>query len=200
MPVSGIRVASERAQEPEVVELTRRARAGQLDAFEALVCQTQAAVTSVVSRILNGQDDVEDVVQEVYIQAYQHIGSFRGDALFSTWIHRIALNTSLKRLKQINRKSGVSLDDPDNGLADRLVSDPDLDPKAVILSHERDEYIRRAVAALSEKHRVVVILRFFEDYSCEEIARVLGCSIGTVWSRLHYACRHLRDALGWFQE
>ncbi len=198
--VSGIPTLSAGAPDMESHELVHRARAGDLRAFEALVRETQGAITSVVARIIDGQDDVDDVVQDVYVQAFQHLSAFRGESQFSTWLHRIAVNTSLKRLKQIRRKGSLSLDDPENGLADHLHGAPELDPRTVVMQKERDEAVRRAVSTLPEKHRVVVVLRYFNDYSCEEIANVLGCSVGTVWSRLHYACKQLKNTLGWVLE
>jgi RNA polymerase sigma-70 factor, ECF subfamily len=177
-----------------------RARQGDLQAFEELVKESQGAVTAVIARIIDGRDDLDDVVQDVYIQAFQNLRSFRGDARFSTWIHRIAVNTALKRLKQIRRKTGISLDDPNTGLAESLESDPDQSPQDVALRRDREAAIRKAVSALSEKHRIVVMLRFYDDYSCDQIARILGCSVGTVWSRLHYGCKQLRASLQWVQE
>lgn len=198
--VSGIPTVSSPALEAGAHELVHRARAGDLRAFEDLVRETQGAITAVVARIIDGQDDVDDVVQDVYVQAFQHLGSFRGESQFSTWLHRIAVNTSLKRLKQIRRKGSLSLDDPENGLADHLHGEPGLDPRAIVMKQERDDAVRRAVSTLPEKHRVVVVLRYFNDYSCEEIANLLGCSVGTVWSRLHYACKQLKNTLGWVLE
>ena len=198
--VNGVRTIREQTPDVALSALVRQAQCGDLGAFEQLVRESQSAITSVVARIIDGQDDIDDVVQDVYVQAFEHLRSFRRESRFSTWLHRIAVNTSLKRLNQIQRKRGVSLDDPDNGLAERLESSPSDDPGSIVLQKERDEAVRQAVSALSEKHRVVVILRYFEDYSCQDIAEILGCSIGTVWSRLHYGCRQLRGMLEWVLE
>ncbi|HET6386599.1 MAG TPA: sigma-70 family RNA polymerase sigma factor [Armatimonadota bacterium] len=200
LPLRAFQSATEHAPDADARDLVRSACSGDLKAFEELVLESQAAVTGVVSRIIERPEDVDDVVQDVYIQAFQHLRSFRGESRFSTWIHRIAVNTALKRLKQMRRKANISLDDPDTGLAETLESDPAEAPPDVLLKHEREHAVREAVSELSEKHRIVVTLRYFDDYSCEEIAAMLGCSVGTVWSRLHYACRQLRTRLGWVVE
>src|SRR6185437_4908114 len=132
--------------EGDLHAFVRRAQSGDLAAFETLVRETQGPITAVVSRILNSPDDVDDLVQDVYIQAFQHLRSFRGDARFSTWIHRIAVNMALKRLKQIRRKTSLSLDDPDTGLAETLESETTEAPPEVVLLHEREDAIREAVS------------------------------------------------------
>ena len=198
--LGGIQSAAERVPDVRAHDLVSRARDGDLRAFEELVRETQGAITSLVARMLDGRDDVDDVVQDVYLQAFQHLKSFRGEARFSTWLHRIAVNTCLKRLKQARRRPTLSLDDPDTGLSERLACDPSLDPRTAVLLNERDDAVRSAVARLSQRHRVVVVLHYFEDIPCEEIAQIVGCSVGTVWSRLHYACKQLRKALGWVVE
>jgi len=92
----------------------------------------------------------------------------------------------------------ISIDDPDTGLDKSLSSANGEDlAQSGALDRVRNAEIRKAVDRLPEKHRVVVILHYFEGHSCEEIAAILNCSVGTVWSRLHYACKKLRGQLGW---
>lgn len=200
MPLGTARAPAVETENTGDQSLVDRARAGDLEAFEQLFRETHASVAGIVARLIERPDDVDDVVQDVYLQAYQRLDAFRGDARFSTWIYRIAVNTSLKRRKQLKLRNSASLDDPDTGLADRLESNPDEAPPDRVLKQERETAVRNAVAALPEKHRVVVTLRYFEDLSCEEIARILNCSVGTVWSRLHYASKQLQKSLKWLQE
>ncbi|MHB0913736.1 MAG: RNA polymerase sigma factor [Armatimonadota bacterium] len=161
------------------IGLVRRAQAGDASAFGDLVELHQRAVYGIVSRMVP-RDEVDDLVQEAFVAAWRSIGRFRGDAKFSTWLHTIAVNTTLKRVREMKRKYAVSLDD---GLYEVASSER--------LPDERNEEVRRAVDALPEKQRIVVVMHYFEQYSCEEIAAVLRCSVGTVWSRLHYACKKL---------
>ena len=178
------------------IELVRRAASGDLGAFETLVTRHQRSVYGIVSRMVRVRDEVDDVVQDVFLLAFRSLGKFRGDAMFSTWLHSIAVNTTLKHLKRSRKWAAPSLDDPEMGLADNLpASTPDPGDQAE--ANVRHEMIRMEVDRLPDKHKAVLVLYYFEEYSCEEIARVLGCSVGTVWSRLHYACKKLRGKLEW---
>ncbi|MHB0998344.1 MAG: RNA polymerase sigma factor [Armatimonadota bacterium] len=172
--------------------LVRRAQAGDTAAFGDLIERHQRAVYGVVSRMVTSRDDVDDLAQDIFISAYKSIGSFRGDARFSTWLHTIAVNTTLKRMKSLKRGNAMSLDDADNGLAATLPDDGVLSPSESLQKSARDESVRKAIDTLPDKHKMVVVMHYFEHNSCEEIAEILGCSVGTVWSRLHYACRKLK--------
>lgn len=156
----------------------------------------QRAVYGIVSRIAPCRDDVDDLVQDIFVLAYRSIGSFRGDSNFGTWLHTIAVNTTLKQLKRSKKRQAVSIDDPDTSLIDYLPAD-NPDPAEVAQSKARNTQVRKAIDSLPDKQRVVVTLHYFEDYTCEEIAQILHCSVGTVWSRLHYACRKLKGRLDW---
>jgi RNA polymerase sigma-70 factor (ECF subfamily) len=179
------------------VTLVARARNGDVGAYGDLVVRYQTSVYGVVSRMVTNRDDVDDIVQEVFVTAYKSIGSFRGEAAFSTWIYRIAVNSTIKQMKKIKVRQAVSIDDPNAGLYDVLESPGGDGPERAAERRERDEALRNAVKALPDKHRVVVALHYFENLSCEEIAKLVGCSVGTVWSRLHYACKKLQGQLDW---
>jgi RNA polymerase sigma-70 factor (ECF subfamily) len=185
--------------QPTDSELVLRAVDGDLSAYGELVNRHQRAVYSLVSRMVMSRDDVDDLVQDVFVLAYKSLGNFRRDAAFSTWLHRIAVNTSIKHIRKMKIRQTTSVDDCEF-LADAvLVSAPEEGPAVIAEDSERRESVRRAVEKLPEKHRVVVTLRYFEDRTCEEIAAILDCSVGTVWSRLHYACKQLRGQLGWLE-
>jgi len=177
-------------------DMVRRARGGDQDAFASLVERHQRSVYSVVSRMLRERDEVDDVVQDVFVLAFRSLAKFRGDAMFSTWLHSIAVNTTLKHLKKAKRRLAASLDDPEAGIANCIPATTP-DPADQVAEAGHCDIVRREVAQLPDKHKAVVVLYYFEEYSCEEIARVLGCSVGTVWSRLHYACKKLRGRLDW---
>jgi len=180
-------------------DLVRQAAAGDMAAFETLVERHQRSVYSVVSRMVRERDEVDDVVQDVFVLAFRSLARFRGDAMFSTWLHSIAVNTSLKHLKRAKRRSAVSLDDPDFGMGDSIAAETP-DPGDQAEASVRQETIRREIAQLPDIHQAVIVLYYFEEKSCEEIGAILGCSVGTVWSRLHYACRKLRGRLDWLTE
>ena len=168
-----------------------------MEAYEELVSRHQRAVYSIVSRMARNRDDVDDLVQDVFVLAYRSIHSFRGDSSFGTWLGAIAVNTTLKHMKRSKARQAVSIDDPDTGLGDMLVASDQPGPEDAAEARMRSDEVRKAIDALPEKQRTVVILHYFEDKTCEEIAATLRCSVGTVWSRLHYACKKLRGQLDW---
>jgi len=182
------------------LDLVLRAQAGEAAAFGELVDRYQKAVYGIVSRMVHTREDADDLVQDVFVSAYQAIGSFRRDAKFSTWLHAIAVNTTLKRLKKMKRQSTVSMDDPATGLASMIRAENNPSPAESLRENEQNKAVRRAVESLPDKQRIVVVMHYFEQYSCEEIAAALKCSVGTVWSRLHYACKKLHAELRWLEQ
>ena len=181
-------------------DLVKQCRMGDAGAYSALLQRYQRAIYGIVSGMIRNRDDVDDIVQEVFVLAYRSLSSFRGDAAFSTWLYRIAVNTSIKQMKKIRNRHAASIDDPDTGLADVLMSPESNRPDKLTEQNARASALREAVRTLPEKHRAVVVLHYFQDLSCDQIAGVLGCSVGTVWSRLHYACRKLQGQLNWLAD
>jgi RNA polymerase sigma-70 factor (ECF subfamily) len=193
---TGTRSLDVNAGEETDATLVARVGDGDIGAFGELVNRHQRAVCSVVSRMIDCRDDVDDIVQDVFVTAFRSMPTFRGQAAFSTWLYRIAVNTAIKQMKKMKLRQAASIDDPFNGLAESIES-PGGGPETVAERKERSAAIRRAVRELPEKHRVVVVLHYFENMSCSDIADIVGCSVGTVWSRLHYACRSLQGRLDW---
>jgi RNA polymerase sigma-70 factor (ECF subfamily) len=168
---------------------------GRRDAFGELVSRYQGRLYNAAVRLVDNQDDAADVVQEAFLNAYQSLHTFKGDAEFFTWLYRIAFNSaiSLKR----KRRAVVSLDaggrdgplDPD---------DPSeyVRPGAALERSEDEAQLRDALERLSHEHREVLVLKDIEGYKYEEIAAILDVPIGTIRSRLHRARLELRDLLG----
>lgn len=180
--------------------LVLRAQSGDASAFGELVDRYERPVYGIVSRMVHTRDDVDDIVQDVFVSAYKSIRGFRRDARFSTWLHTIAVNTTLKRLKVMKRNSHLSIDDPEYGIADTMEAENSPSPLGSLQDREQNEAVRRAIDCLPDKQKIVVVLHYFEDHSCEEIASMLECSVGTVWSRLHYACKKLKSELRWLEQ
>ena len=177
--------------------LVAKAQDGDAGAFGELVHRYSRPVYGVVSRMVTDRDDVDDIAQEVFVLAYRSIRSFRCEAEFSTWVYRIAVNTTIKQMKRTKARQACSIDDPATGLADVLVSAEADRPERIAERKARNKALRQAVLELPEKHRAVVVLHYYENLGCDEIARVLECSVGTVWSRLHYACKRLQQTLSY---
>jgi RNA polymerase sigma-70 factor (ECF subfamily) len=183
--------------------LARRAAAGDMHAFGQLVTRYQRPMAALVSRLAPNPDDVDDIVQELFLRAWKGLPRFRHDAQFSTWLYRIAVNTAIKYRSRVRQNAALSVSAEDlAGGLEQLASPEDApaelggDPQRQVERRERDALLHAAVRLLPEKQRTVLVLHYFEGKSCEEIGQIVGCSVGTVWSRLHYACKRLKGQLG----
>lgn len=139
----------------------------------------------------------DDIVQDTFLAARNAWESFRGEASYYTWLYRIMLNTFRKKLR--DEKKHLSLTDLESG-RDGQHSMPVLEsstplPQEFVEKHEEAELIRAAIDSMPVHHREVLVLRFLEEKSYEEIAEILDCSLGTVKSRLHYALKHIGEML-----
>lgn len=176
------------------LSLVRRAQSGDEEAFATLFQQHKSRVYSVCLLMTKDVADAEDLTQEAFLQVFRTIGSFRGDAAFSTWLYRVAVNTVLMRLRRRKSPATVSLDEPVNAESPSLhrefgKSDPDLSGVVDRLA------LRRAIDELPEGCRTIFALHEVQGYQHHEIADLLECSIGNSKSQLHKAKLKLRDLL-----
>jgi len=176
-------------------DLVARVQRGDLAAFDLLVRKYQHRVAAVISRYIHDWSDVQDVAQETFIRAFRAIRGFRGDAQFSTWLHRIAVNTALNHLAAHGRRppsEDIDLDEAaqfDSGLRLR---DHDT-PERELMREQLEQTVIAAVEALPPELREAITLREIEGLSYEEIAERMGCPIGTVRSRI-FRAREAIDA------
>ena len=175
--------------------LVDRARAGDRQAFRAIVERHEADVLHLALGLLSHRHDAEDVVQEVFIRAYRSLESFRGDAGLGTWLYRITINASRDHQRREKWKAfQVSL-----GLSpasDRVAEGrPDADPERSALSREVNRDVARAMGRLSPAERRVFVLRQLRQLSVRETAEVLGRAEGTVKNLLFRALAKLREEL-----
>jgi RNA polymerase sigma-70 factor (ECF subfamily) len=187
----------DRLETAEEAALLERARAGDRDAFARIMEAHLDPIWRLVWRIARHQEDAEDIVQEVFLAAWQALPGFRGEARVSTWLHRIAVTRALNhraRLSEKVRRASVPIDEPleEAGLAD-------LRPGASPLRAFEAREIRRRLADCLEKlpaaWRAALALREGGGRSYEEIASMLGLALGTVRSRLSRARLSLRDCV-----
>lgn len=187
--------------EPEDHVLIRRARDGDLSAFDELVTRYHGKLYGLIYNMTSNKEDTEDMVQDVLTKAYQSLPKFKGNSSFYTWVYRIAINRTINFLKKRKRKQALSLDDVEGGL--------ERDPAYVELSsrespvrdvgiQELQERLNTALQTLSEKHRTVVVLHDVQGVPHHEIAEMLGVSEGTLRSRLFYARKQLQIELSEF--
>ncbi len=167
------------------------ARRGDRDAFNELVRATYRAIYALAYRLTGNRDDAADVVQDAYVRAYRAIRRFRGDSSFSTWMYRITSNCASTHLSRRTRQRTEELSD-DVPIVDlRPEQDPSLRAEAAVLRH----HIDRAIRALPERLRQVVVLRDLHDLSHSEIAAELGITTSAAKVRLHRARQRLRTVL-----
>ncbi len=169
-----------RQDDREAVEACQR---GEREAFDRLVERYQRDIYRLCYRYVNNHEDANDMAQEVFLKAYRAIGRFRGDSSFSTWLYRIAVNTCLNfraSRRPETQELPEALPDRTKGVSERLESD------------EASARIRAAVRRLPEKQRATVILKVYHDLTHEEVAGILGSTVGTVKANLFHALGKLR--------
>ena len=181
------------AEERRLIDETLQ---GRTESFGELVSRYQNALYNAILRVVGHPDDSLEVLQETFLNAYQALGSFKGDSEFYTWLYRIAFNQAIS-LKRRQRKFRGMIRFPlagDEGpeFADRS-HDPS--PTASLEREENDRALQQAMAKLSTEHRMILTLKDIEDLRYDQIAEILDIAVGTVRSRLHRARAELRELL-----
>lgn len=173
---------------------------GRQSAYGELMRRYQDRLYNTVFRLVDNAEDAQDVVQEAFINAFQSLESFKGDALFFTWLYRIAINSAIT-LKRRRRAIVSIYAKTAPGRAD---SDPDMEPLDesegnqpgdAMERREEEARLQAALNRLSPEYKTVLVLKDIEGQKYEDIAEVLGVPVGTVRSRLHRARLELRDLL-----
>lgn len=172
-------------------EIVRRVVDGDAALFEILMRRHNQRIYRAVRAVLRTDDDAEDAMQQAYLNAYQHLHQFAGDAQFSTWLTRIAVNEALGRRRKRIRGLDQGTEDVDISLVESNTPDPEQQA-----SHsELRDVMEREVAALPDAFRIVVVMRDVEGLSTSETADCLGISEDLVKQRLHRARAMLRENL-----
>ena len=176
----------------------RRARHGDLQAYDELVKRYQERIYATIYHMTSNHEDANDLAQDSFIKAFQALKSFKGGSTFYTWLYRIAVNKTINFLKQRKNRTHMSLNDIDFNAE----HDPDLialisnkTPRRDADLTELQEKLNAALLKLSDSHRLVVVLHDVQGESHEDIAKVMDCNIGTVRSRLFYARQQLQSYL-----
>jgi RNA polymerase sigma-70 factor (ECF subfamily) len=183
-PVARGESESPRARERALVEACRR---GEREAFDQVVERYQREVYRICYRYVNDHHDASDLAQETFLRAYRAIRSFRGDSALRTWLYRIAVNACM------NFQSARF---PPTEAIDPALSDGGVTAFDALAQEDRARLVRDAVRRLPEKQRATLILKVYQELSHEEVARVLGSSVGTVKANLVHALGNLRKLVG----
>jgi RNA polymerase sigma factor (sigma-70 family) len=171
--------------------LVTRAAAGDPAAFRALFTRHKSDVARLVYRMLNAPADLDDVIQEVFVQVFRSLKDFRGQAKFSTWLHRVTVNVVLMHRRSARSRPVLTEEMPGELVADDSQTLPDDD----VERRERMRAFQRLLARLADKKRIVFVLHELEGMTPSEIAEVVGAPVLTVRTRLFYARRELEAML-----
>ena len=168
-------------------ELVRRAARGDVDAYEALYRAHAGRVFALCLRMARDRGEAEGLVQDVFVRVWERLGSFRGDAAFATWVHRVAVNVAIEHLRAQGR------------LRDRIDAEADVEAvfdDSFFARAGSDVDLERAIAKLPPRARLVFVLHDVEGHGHREIASRMGVAVGTCKAHLHRARGLLRAALG----
>ncbi|BDG03412.1 sigma-70 family RNA polymerase sigma factor [Anaeromyxobacter oryzae] len=186
--------------EADDLALVQRVRAGEKDAFRALVVRYQRKVYAVALGIVKDPDLAWDVAQEAFVRVHRSLGEFKGDSAFSTWLFRITTHLAIDAIRKERTSRKEDVDevreaDLEGGGEGILATRLGTDPRQNALRRELAEKIQEALATLPEKHRTILVLREVEGLSYEELSERLGIHKGTVMSRLFHARKKMQAAL-----
>ena len=161
--------------------------AGDASAFEELYHRYQLYVYNVVNGIVQNADDARDVTQDVFLHVYDSLSRFRGGSTFSTWLYRVAVNAAITYVRKQRRHPQIPLD-----ALREFRADIDAEPEQQATRAETQRAVQEVLAQLPEQQRAVLVLRYFQELSLEEIAEVMNCSVAAVKVRLHRARNSFR--------
>lgn len=174
-------------------ELVQRCKAGDIATFEELVARYHQKVYMVILGLLRNREDALEVAQEAFFRAYRKIKSFQGGSSFYTWLYRIAVNIAIDYQRRQKRNPLDFRESMDGVLEEQ--NEVARDPFSDVHDREIREKLMEAINDLTPEHKAVIVLRTVEGLSYKDIGEILGCSEGTVMSRLHYARKKLQEKL-----
>ena len=180
-------------------EIISRILAGERNNYQLLVERYQSMVFRTCLGFVHNKEDADDLTQEVFIQAYQSLKNFKGEASFSTWLYRIAVNASLNKVRRSSKFNFLKRFDTlfsSGKEADK--THPDMyakDPEEILLQTEQAEWVQKALDSLPEKQRTAIVLSKYDDLSQKEIAKIMKTSEGAVEALLQRARTNLREKL-----
>jgi len=177
-------------------ELVQKCQAGEVSAFQELVSRYHQKIYVVIVGLLRNREDALEVAQETFFRAYRKIKSFQGGSSFYTWLYRIAINMAIDSQRR-QKRNPLDFRETMDGLFEEQ-NEVARDPFSDVHDRELREKLVSAINDLTPEHKAVIILRTVEGLSYKDIGEILGCSEGTVMSRLHYARKKLQEKLSAF--
>lgn len=178
-------------------QLVEAAKKGDMGAFEELVARHRDKIYARAFSMMRNEEEALDLSQEAWVKSWQRLKQFQGESSFGTWMTRIVINLCLDQLRRRKRQRTESIEemDEESGGVERQMPVVTVNPTERLERGELRKRIDHALGQLSYEHRTVLVLHEFEEMEYKEIARTMGCSIGTVMSRLFYARRKMAALL-----
>ena len=155
------------------------------EAFSEVVRTYSEPLYWQIRRLVERHDDADDVLQNTFLKAWQSIENFRGDAKLSTWLYKIALNESITFLNRERKRNNLSLDEEETHLANMIEADEWID------GDELAKELRKAIATLPEKQRMVFNMKYYDDMKYEQMSEILGTSVGALKASYHLAVKKI---------
>jgi len=168
-----------------------------MGAFEELVARHRDKLYARAFSMMRNEEEAIDLSQEAWVKGWQRLNQFQGESSFGTWMTRIVINLCLDQLRKQKRQRSESIEamNEESGGVERQMPVLIINPTAGLERTELRQRIDKALSQLSHEHRTVIVLHEFEEMEYKEIAKTMGCSIGTVMSRLFYARRKMAALL-----
>jgi RNA polymerase sigma-70 factor (ECF subfamily) len=184
---------------PDDLDLVARSQAGDTSAFNELVTRYRNRAYAMIYNMVRNEQDAWDLAQDGFLKAWKSINRFRGQSSFYTWLYRILMNVTIDSLRRKQIEGGTEFDDQIGlqHIAPGAATAPksELEPAARISDQEIRQRIDEAIGKLSPEHRTAIVMREIDGLEYTEIAEQMGCSLGTVMSRLFYARKKLQTLL-----
>jgi RNA polymerase sigma-70 factor (ECF subfamily) len=181
----------------EEKELIKKAKAGDLDAYEQIIVLYEKKVFNLIYNLIRNQDDIEDIAQEVFIKIYRNLKNFKEESSLYTWIYRITVNICIDEMKK--RRKVISIDEKIQLNDDEVdLQIPDNGKSLEEITEEKDERTKLMglINKLPESARTMIVLRDIKEFTYQEISDILNINIGTVKSKINRARAMLKKLLG----
>ena len=177
-------------------ELVTRSIGGDADSFNQLVLRWERPIYALAYRQLGREEDARDVCQETFLRAFRAIGGFRGQAKFSSWLYRIALNLCRDWMRRQRRTPVVQMPEDTDAIEIAMAREPVESAEDVVGRHDLTRLVEKAMAKLPEEQRTAIIMKEYHGLTFQEIADLVGCPLSTVKTRLYQGLAVLRRELG----
>lgn len=171
---------------PELIERLRDPATCR-EAFGEVIAKYTEPLYWQIRRLVENHDDANDVLQDTFIKAWSSIENFRGDAKLSTWLYKIAINESLTFIAKERKRLNISIDDEASMLVNSIEADENIDGDQLALE------LRKAIARLPEKQRIVFNMRYYDEMKYEQMAEILGTSVGALKTSYHLAVKKIEQ-------